>query len=196
MMNKQEIIWAIEGHAVNARKISDAGSDPRRELARIESLIEEYIAAEETTVAAATAKRPPATPAGAASKRPPKTQARRSGRRETAVPYRYDIMPHVLAVLADGRVRDSDALREDVADRMGLSRQQRLALRPGSRSTTPAFTNEHAWALVYLQDPKYSGASDALILNVDPDGDPESYRITPEGLTAHGAGTTFEARTR
>lgn len=182
-MNKQEIIWTIEGHAVNARKASDAGSDPSQELARIKTLIDEYFAAGGRRAAADVKSRP------TKKSRPAMAFA-------TGIPYRYDIMPHVLAVLADGRVRMSDALREEVADRMGLSREQRLALRPRSTSPTPEFTNEHAWALVYQQDPRYSGAANELILNVDPDGDPESYEITAEGLAAHEAGMTFQARTR
>src|SRR4051794_30374340 len=50
---------------------------------------------------------------------------------QTAVPYRYDIMPHVLAVLADRNVRDLETLRDQFGDRMRLIREQRLALRPG-----------------------------------------------------------------
>ena len=185
-MNRQEIIWAIEVHALNARKISDAGDDPCRELARINALIEEYLAKDDRNTA--DAKRRPSVRPWPVAKAQPMLPG------ETAIPYRYDIMPHTLAVLADGRVRDSDSLREEVADRMGLSREQRLALRPGSTSLIPEFANEHAWGLVYLQNPRYTRASDALILNVDPDGDPESYQITEEGVAAHKAGMTFESK--
>jgi hypothetical protein len=182
-MNEQEIIWAIEGHAVNARRTVDAGGDPQRELVRIKGLIEEYFAAER--------QRTSVTMKARRTTRPAPVIRSRAG-----VPYRYDIMPHVLAVLADGRVCASDVLREQVAGRMGLSRQQRLALRPGSASPTPEFTNEHAWALVYLQDPSYTRASYALIINLDPGGDAERYQISAEGLAAHKAHMTFESQSR
>ena len=188
-MNRQEIIWAIEGHARNARRSADNGDDPRQELVRIKSLTAEYFRDAEAPTDGPASGHGPRMPCRSAARNPiPDATA--------AVPYRYDIMPYVLAVLADGHVHDSETLREEVGDRMGLSREQRDALRPGSTSQTPEFVNEHAWALVYLQDPRYTRAAGALVDNVDPEGDPESYRITEEGVAAHDARMAFEPKTR
>jgi hypothetical protein len=41
-MNKQELIWAIEGYAASARKGYDEGRDPWPTLSRIRSMINRY----------------------------------------------------------------------------------------------------------------------------------------------------------
>ena len=44
-MSKEELIWAIEGYAQNARKSFDEGNDPTQTLSRIKSMIKHYEAA-------------------------------------------------------------------------------------------------------------------------------------------------------
>lgn len=41
-MNKEELIWAIEGYAANARKSFDGGKDPWQTLNRVRSMIDRY----------------------------------------------------------------------------------------------------------------------------------------------------------
>ena len=41
-MSKEELIWAIEGYAANARSSFDQGKDPRQTLSRIKSMINQY----------------------------------------------------------------------------------------------------------------------------------------------------------
>jgi hypothetical protein len=42
-MTQQELIWAIEGYARNARKAMDEGRDPEQTLSRIRSQIDRYL---------------------------------------------------------------------------------------------------------------------------------------------------------
>jgi hypothetical protein len=41
-MNKEELIWAIEGYAASARSSFDDGKDPWPTLSRVRSMIDRY----------------------------------------------------------------------------------------------------------------------------------------------------------
>jgi hypothetical protein len=41
-MNKEELIWAIEGYGESARKSWDNGEDPWQTLSRMRSMIDRY----------------------------------------------------------------------------------------------------------------------------------------------------------
>jgi hypothetical protein len=110
------------------------------------------------------------------------------------IPYRYEIMPHILAVLVDGEARSPDDIRDCVGDRFGLSEEERTMLRPGSRSKIPWFSNENAWALVYLQNPSFSHMPDELIVMVGSPAGDEGYKITEEGVAAYRDGVIFAPR--